>query len=284
MYILDRGTSSTNGEVFAIRTTVPPTPQACCFNTGRAPKVLPPTVRPQVAMAGLVMFASLNLVPHQPPEHAASFKLCRVDSGGLHHPTAASRGWAPNVIRHAPGACCLGGSNCVVLVPTTCLAVGCGEVAGGDCTSSSVPRLARPISMAAVRLTSPISSACFQAGINQGPTRMAATKDQRCHHSAWRLGQVTLSHIVQWPEAKNSSITPAPRFRRGAFSQFRLAGGMAAPRTLVYFSFPCLREPLGQKQLLERTSDKGEVGDRVHSGPLGTGCPSRLIGAFSLVF
>ena len=138
MYILDRGTSSTNGEVFAIRTTAPPTPQACCFSNGSCTQVLPADC---AAAGGDGGFGEVcEPQPCPPPTTGA---CCISSSCAVLTPDACSASGGSFVglgsecdTACAPAACCLGGSNCVVLVPTTCLAVG-GEVAGGECTSST---------------------------------------------------------------------------------------------------------------------------------------------------
>ena len=77
MYILDRGTSSTNGEVFAIRTTVPPTPKLAASAMARALRCCPPTVRPPEAMVGLAKYVNLNPVPRPPLVHVASARAVR---------------------------------------------------------------------------------------------------------------------------------------------------------------------------------------------------------------
>ena len=138
MYILDRGTSSTNGEVFVIQTTVPPTPQACCFSNGSCTQVLPADC---AAAGGDGGFGEVcEPQPCPPPTTGA---CCISSSCAVLTPDACSTSGGTFVglgtecdTACAPAACCLGGSNCVVLVPTTCLSVG-GEVAGGECTSST---------------------------------------------------------------------------------------------------------------------------------------------------
>ena len=77
MYILDRGTSSTNGEVFAIRTTVPPTPKLAASAMAHALRCCPPTVRPPEAMVGLAKCVNLNPVPRPPLVHVASARAVR---------------------------------------------------------------------------------------------------------------------------------------------------------------------------------------------------------------
>ena len=78
MYILDRGTSSTNGEVFAIRTTVPPTPQACCFSNGSCTQVLPADCAAAGGDGGFgEVCENLNPVPRPPLVHVASARAVR---------------------------------------------------------------------------------------------------------------------------------------------------------------------------------------------------------------
>ena len=87
----------------------------------------PPTVRPPEAMVDLANCVNLNPVPRPPLVHVASLELCGVDARRLPPLWQLCRIGQRMRYRRAPAACCLGGSNCVVLVPTTCLSVG-GEV------------------------------------------------------------------------------------------------------------------------------------------------------------
>ena len=138
LYILDRGTSSTNGEVFVIQTTVPPSPQACCFSNGSCTEVLPADCAVAGGNGGFGDICAPQPCP--PPTTGACCiasdcavltpEACSL-SGGLFSELGSECGDACS-----PAACCINGNSCVALTPPTCLQIG-GVVVGGDCAANT---------------------------------------------------------------------------------------------------------------------------------------------------
>ena len=112
-----------------------------------------------------------------------------------------------------------------------------------------VPRPAQPTLMEMVRLTSPISSACFQAGVSQGPliwTRavwLTSTMSSFCLASG--VSARAKARALEWPEGQNGNSQPLAS-GEGLFLGFMsISEAWRGPQHWYTFPFPCLREALG---------------------------------------
>ena len=112
-----------------------------------------------------------------------------------------------------------------------------------------VPRPAQRTLMATDRLTSPISSACFQAGVSQGPliwTRavwLTSTMSSFCLASG--VSARAKARALEWPEGQNGNSQPLAS-GEGLFLGFMsISEAWRGPQHWYTFPFPCLREALG---------------------------------------